>query len=181
MRSVIHRLRGVSHRRRKARKPAFVELIAPPSAMLRECLIEFESVCGGKVRILWKAAAPPDWMSLQRAFRILVMRDSVLSGVRASWRDCSVTLARNLELPAYHSFSQISVTLGASHASGSGGNLFRLVCLRYGVQRMRELSTMVGTRAIGSSSRDSGARRALPPLVRCSLVRNRHCSPADAL
>ena len=38
------RLGGVSHRRRKARKPAFVELIAPPSAMLRECLIEFESL-----------------------------------------------------------------------------------------------------------------------------------------
>jgi hypothetical protein len=38
------RLGGVSHRR-KARKPAFVELIAPPSAMLRECLIEFESGC----------------------------------------------------------------------------------------------------------------------------------------
>ena len=28
------RLGGVSHRRRKARKPTFVELIAPPSAML---------------------------------------------------------------------------------------------------------------------------------------------------
>ena len=34
------RLGGVSHRRRKVRKSAFVELIAPPSAMLRECLIE---------------------------------------------------------------------------------------------------------------------------------------------
>jgi hypothetical protein len=63
------RLGGVSHRRRKARKPAFVELIAPPSAMLRECLIEFESLRGGKVRIQWKAAAPPDWMSLLRAWR----------------------------------------------------------------------------------------------------------------
>jgi hypothetical protein len=63
------RLGGVSHRRRKARKPAFVELIAPPSAMLRECLIEFESLHGGKVRIQWKAAAPPDWMSLLRAWR----------------------------------------------------------------------------------------------------------------
>ena len=31
------RLGGVSHRRRKARKPAFAELIAPSSAMLREC------------------------------------------------------------------------------------------------------------------------------------------------
>jgi len=59
------RLGGVSHRRRKA---AFVELIAQPSAMLRECLIEFESLRGGKVRIQWKAAAPPDWMSLLRAW-----------------------------------------------------------------------------------------------------------------
>jgi hypothetical protein len=63
------RLGGVSHRRRKARKPAFVELIAPPSAVLRECLIEFESLRGSKVRIQWKAAAPPDWMSLLRAWR----------------------------------------------------------------------------------------------------------------
>jgi len=62
------RLGGVSHRRRRARKPAFVELIAPASAM-RECLIEFESLHGGKVRIQWKAAAPPDWMSLLRAWR----------------------------------------------------------------------------------------------------------------
>ena len=63
------RLGGGSRRRRKARKPAFVELIAPPSAMLRECLIEFESFRGGKVRIQWKAAAAPDWMSLLRAWR----------------------------------------------------------------------------------------------------------------
>ena len=63
------RLGGVSHRRRKARKPAFVELIAPASTMLRECLIEFESLHGGKVRIQWKAAAPPDWMNLLRAWR----------------------------------------------------------------------------------------------------------------
>jgi hypothetical protein len=63
------RLGGVSHRRRKARKPTFVELIAPPSAMLGECLIEFESLRGSKVRIQWKAAATPDWMSLLRAWR----------------------------------------------------------------------------------------------------------------
>jgi hypothetical protein len=63
------RLWGVSHRRRKARKPAFVELMAPPSAMLGECWIEFESLHGGKVRIQWKGAAPPDWMSLLRAWR----------------------------------------------------------------------------------------------------------------
>jgi hypothetical protein len=62
------RLGGVSLPRRKARKPAFVELIAPQAAM-RECVIEFESLRGGKVRIHWKAAAPPDWMSLLRAWR----------------------------------------------------------------------------------------------------------------
>jgi hypothetical protein len=62
------RLGGVSRRRRKASKPAFVELIAPPST-LQECVIEFESLRGGKVRIHWKAPAPPDWMSLLRAWR----------------------------------------------------------------------------------------------------------------
>jgi hypothetical protein len=54
------RLGGVSHRRRKARKPAFVELFAPPSAMQGECLIEFESLHGSKVRIQWKAATSAD-------------------------------------------------------------------------------------------------------------------------
>jgi hypothetical protein len=64
------RLGGVSQRRRKARKPAFVELMAPASAAMRgECLIEFESLRGSKVRIQWKAAASPDWMSLLRAWR----------------------------------------------------------------------------------------------------------------
>jgi hypothetical protein len=63
------RLWGVSHRRRKARKPAFVELIAPSSAMRGECLIEFESMRGSRVRIQWKAATSPDWMSLLRAWR----------------------------------------------------------------------------------------------------------------
>jgi hypothetical protein len=63
------RLGGVTRPRRKARKPAFVELIASPSAMLRECVIEFEPLRGGKVRIQWKAAAPPDWLSLLRAWR----------------------------------------------------------------------------------------------------------------
>jgi hypothetical protein len=63
------RLGGVSHRRRKTRKPTFVELIAPPSAMQGECLIEFESLRGSKVRIQWKAATSPDWMSLLRAWR----------------------------------------------------------------------------------------------------------------
>jgi len=63
------RLGGASRRRRKASKPAFVELIAPHAATLRECVIEFESLRGGKVRIQWKAAAPPDWTSLLRAWR----------------------------------------------------------------------------------------------------------------
>jgi hypothetical protein len=63
------RLGGVSQRRPKTRKPAFVELIAPPAAMQRECVIEFESLRGGKVRIQWKAATAPDWMSLLRAWR----------------------------------------------------------------------------------------------------------------
>ena len=36
--------------------------------MLEECLIEFESLRGGKVRMQWKAAALPDWMSLLRAW-----------------------------------------------------------------------------------------------------------------
>jgi hypothetical protein len=63
------RLGGVSHRRRRARKPAFVELIARRSEMQGECSIEFESLRGGKVRIQWKAATAPDWMSLLRAWR----------------------------------------------------------------------------------------------------------------
>ena len=63
------RLNGVPAVRRKATKPAFVELIAPQSATLEECIIEFESSSGGKMRIQWKAAAPPDWASLLRAWR----------------------------------------------------------------------------------------------------------------
>jgi hypothetical protein len=63
------RLGGVSRPRGKTRKPAFVELIAPHAALLPECVIEFESLRGSKVRIQWKASAPPDWMSLLRAWR----------------------------------------------------------------------------------------------------------------
>jgi hypothetical protein len=48
------------------------------------------------------------------------------------------------ELPTYRLSSQISMTLGANHVSSTGGNLFRLVCLRYGLQAMRDLSTIVG-------------------------------------
>jgi hypothetical protein len=63
------RLGGVPIVRRKASKPAFVELITPPATPPEECVIEFESVRGGKVRIQWKSSAPPDWGSLLRAWR----------------------------------------------------------------------------------------------------------------
>ena len=62
------RLGGVPIRR-KTTKPAFVELIAPHPTTLQECVIEFESSSGGKMRVQWKAAAPPDWASLLRAWR----------------------------------------------------------------------------------------------------------------
>ena len=63
------RLEGVPRARQKAPKPTFVELIAPPPAPPEECIIEFEASSGGKMRIQWKAAAPPDWASLMRAWR----------------------------------------------------------------------------------------------------------------
>ena len=49
--------------------PAFVELVAPPHAPLEECVVEFESSGGSKMRIQWKATAPPDWTSLLQAWR----------------------------------------------------------------------------------------------------------------
>jgi hypothetical protein len=63
------RLGGVPSLRRKKTKPAFVELIPPHPATLEECVIEFESSGGSKMRIQWKAAMPPDWASLIRAWR----------------------------------------------------------------------------------------------------------------
>ena len=48
---------------------AFVELVTPPSAKPEECVIEFESAKGLKMRIVWKTATPPDWSSLLRAWR----------------------------------------------------------------------------------------------------------------
>jgi hypothetical protein len=59
------RLGGVPVVRRKATKPAFVELIAPQE----ECVIEFESPGGNKMRVQWKASTPPDWGTLLRAWR----------------------------------------------------------------------------------------------------------------
>ena len=55
--------------RRKATKAAFVELVGPSCAQLEECVIEFESSGGSKMRIQWKAATPPDWTTLLRAWR----------------------------------------------------------------------------------------------------------------
>jgi len=63
------RLGGVPRLRRKATKPAFVELIAPNRALLEECVIELESSGGSKMRIQWKTTAPPDWTNLLRAWR----------------------------------------------------------------------------------------------------------------
>ena len=63
------RLGGSPTFRRKVTKPAFVELVAPSCAPLEECVIEFESRGGNKMRIQWKAAAPPDWMCLLRTWR----------------------------------------------------------------------------------------------------------------
>ncbi len=63
------RLGGTPSVRRKGIKPAFVELITPHPAALEEYVIEFEASRGGKMRIQWKASAPPDWASLLRAWR----------------------------------------------------------------------------------------------------------------
>jgi hypothetical protein len=62
------RLDGVPRLRRKATKPAFVELIAPDRAPLGEYVIELESSGGSKMRIQWKTTAPPDWTNLLRAW-----------------------------------------------------------------------------------------------------------------
>lgn len=63
------RLGGVPMLHRPVTNPAFVELITPPATASAECLIEFESSRGGKMRIQWKASAPLDWVSLVRAWR----------------------------------------------------------------------------------------------------------------
>ena len=63
------RLGAVPILRRKATKPAFVELIAPHATPLEECVIEFDAPSGSKMRIQWKASAPRDWVSLLRAWR----------------------------------------------------------------------------------------------------------------
>lgn len=63
------RLEGVTKlEKKKSASPRFVELMAAhPSAA--ECLIEFESKSGSKMRIQWKGSGAPDWSSLLRAWR----------------------------------------------------------------------------------------------------------------
>ena len=63
------RLGGTASRPPKGNKPAFIELGGRPPAALPECVIEFESASGGKMRIQWKGAVPPDWASLLNGAR----------------------------------------------------------------------------------------------------------------
>jgi hypothetical protein len=63
------RLSGSPTVRPKATKPAFVELVTPSRAQLEEYVIEFESQGGSKMRIQWRATAPPDWTTLLQAWR----------------------------------------------------------------------------------------------------------------
>jgi hypothetical protein len=63
------RLGGIPNLRKKATKPAFIELISAHPATMSECLIEFESSIGGKMRIQWKGSTAPDWACLLRAWR----------------------------------------------------------------------------------------------------------------
>ena len=63
------RLGGAAGHKRKKSAPAFVELVTAPPAAMAECLIEFESSGGGKMRIQWKGSGSPDWGSLLHAWR----------------------------------------------------------------------------------------------------------------
>jgi hypothetical protein len=62
------RLSGAAQRQESAR-PAFVELVRPQPAEMEECVIEFESAQGGKMRVQWRSNTPPDWTNLLRAWR----------------------------------------------------------------------------------------------------------------
>jgi hypothetical protein len=60
-------IRTIRHRPTKA--AAFIELTAPQATGQHECAIDFEGLSGRKMRIQWKSSAPPDWISLLRAWR----------------------------------------------------------------------------------------------------------------
>jgi hypothetical protein len=55
--------------KKTASSPGFVEWIATHAGAAAECVIEFESESGGKMRIQWKGSDAPDWLSLLRAWR----------------------------------------------------------------------------------------------------------------
>jgi hypothetical protein len=63
------RLEVLPAAQKKAAAPAFVELIAAHPTAVAECVIEFESSIGSKMRIQWKGSSIPDWVSLLRAWR----------------------------------------------------------------------------------------------------------------
>jgi hypothetical protein len=63
------RLDGVPDLKKKSAKPAFVELITSHPVTMAECVIEFESSAGSKMRIQWKGSAAPDWAGLFRGWR----------------------------------------------------------------------------------------------------------------
>jgi hypothetical protein len=56
-------------KKKKSASPGFVELMAAQPATMADCVIEFESSVGSKMRIQWKASTAPDWISLFRAWR----------------------------------------------------------------------------------------------------------------
>ena len=56
-------------KKKKSASAGFVELIATHSAAVAECVIEFESGSGGKMRIQWKGSGAPDWASLLRTWQ----------------------------------------------------------------------------------------------------------------
>ena len=64
------RLNGLADSTSQSAEMTFVELVSPHVARLEECVIEFESTKGGKMRVHWKAVAPPDWTSLLRAWKV---------------------------------------------------------------------------------------------------------------
>lgn len=63
------RVSGSLSRPGKPAQAAFLELSGSGTAKLEECVIEFESLSGTKMRIQWKASTPPDWSTLLRAWR----------------------------------------------------------------------------------------------------------------
>ena len=63
------RVEGLPSAQKKAPAAAFVELITADPATVAECVIEFESRVGSKMRIQWKGSSTPDWASLLRAWR----------------------------------------------------------------------------------------------------------------